>query len=122
MLGEVQQVTFVTEGLLTSPLCRRFVLVSHRRQVELPKTVLQGIVQVAWLVNGMSSLVSSNASYIDKSTVVITTSIARGRPRSWAKWSATTVGVIGTFHSRSRPSTASTPVSDSLAANSRIRR
>ena len=31
--------------------------------------------------------------------MVIVTAIARGRPRSWARWSATTVGVIGTFHS-----------------------
>ena len=76
--------------------------------MKIPKAVLQGLVQVGRSVNGMSSLVSSNRSYIDKSTVVIVTSIARGRPRSWAKWSATTVGVIGTFHSRSRPSTAST--------------
>ena len=90
--------------------------------MELPKAILQGLVQVGWSVNGISSLVSSNVSYIDKSTVVITTSIARGKPRSWAKWSATTVGVIGTFHSRSRLSTASTPVSDCLAAKSRIRR
>ena len=65
--------------------------------MEIPKAVLQGLVQVGWSVNGMSSLVSSNPSYIDKSTVVIMTSIARGRPRSWAKWSATTVGVTGTF-------------------------
>ena len=67
--------------------------------MEISKALLQRLVQVGWSVNGMSSLVSSNPSYIDKSTVVIVTSIARGRPRSWAKWSATTVGVIGTFHS-----------------------
>jgi hypothetical protein len=50
------------------------------------------------------------------------TSIARGRPRSWARWSATTVGVIGTPYSMSRPRTAPTPASDSRAASSRILR
>ena len=50
--------------------------------MKVPKALLQGLMQVGWSVNGMSSLVSSNLSYIDKSTVVIVTAIARGRPRS----------------------------------------
>jgi hypothetical protein len=41
-------------------LCRRFVLVLYRRQMEVPKGILQGLVDVGWLANGMSSFVSSN--------------------------------------------------------------
>ena len=68
----------IPDGLVPPPI----LSVPDRRQVELAKAVRQRLMHIDWLTDGISSLVSSNRSYIDKSTVVTTTSIAEGRPRS----------------------------------------